>query len=135
MKLSFAKSFDQGKVTRAQYQCVEQLNASDMRKTVYEVLAQALNDDELQDAQEFFGSSVGIKYARYGILKIYSQRGATPPEPEPLFTSTDRSELASFASRPAGKKLIVDHVLESDSARQAFTAGTVQLLRGCMAMR
>ena len=133
MKLANANRYAQGKLTAAQYQCMEKLSAPDLRETVYAMLVQSLTDDELKDAQDFFGSSAGIKYARYGVLKIYSDHGATPPEPEPRFTKRDESDLASFASRPAGKKLILDQVLQGNSARQMIEAGVTPLVRSCLA--
>jgi hypothetical protein len=135
MKLAFAKNYRQGRVGILQYQCIAHLRAPLLREPVYRLLASSLSEEELLDAQDFYASPVGQKYAKFGVLQIYSSVGEDKPEPDPKFTNHEERTLESFADRPAGRKLIREQILERPATRQALAPTVNSLVRNCMSAR
>lgn len=135
MKLSFAKNYRQGKLSLVQYQCTHKLQSSVLRESVYELLVRSLSEDELADAQRFFASDTGRKYAKYGVLQIYSAVGEKKSEPEPSFTSQDESIVMAFSNRSAGRKLIREQILERSGLREAVAPHINGFVRECMAVK
>ena len=132
MKLALAKNLRQGKVGLKQYQCIQRLQPPVLRVPVYGLLVRFLSEEELVDAQRFYASEIGRKYAKYGILQIYSSVGEQQPEADPDFTNQDERALKSFADRPAGRKLIREQVLQQAATRQALAPTVNGLVRECM---
>ncbi|MBU1235298.1 MAG: hypothetical protein KJ634_04775 [Gammaproteobacteria bacterium] len=131
MQLSVRKAERQGKIPANVSACVQSLDDSSFTAVFATLLADNLSKSELQATEDFFSTRVGGKYAKHGLMQIYTSVGETPPEPLPTFSDAEYKELERFGSTTAGEKLIVRKVLESASARQAIGSRIQGLLSLC----
>ena len=133
MQLSVRRAQLQGKVPATVSECVQLLDDSSFIQVFASLLAENLTPSERQDTDHFFSTPVGRKYAKHGLMQVYTAVGETPPEPVPTFSDPEYKELERFASTTAGEKLIVRKVLENASARQSIGSRIQTLLNQCRA--
>ena len=131
MQLSVRRGQQEGKVSSSIATCVSSLDKSSFY-SVYEVLVpQALSANEVKDTEAFFKGAIGQKYAKHGLLQIYSSVGVQPPEPLPNFSDAEYKVLEDFSRTSAGEKLIAKKVFETFAARQAVSSRIRELMELC----
>jgi len=135
MQLSVRRAQQQGKIPANVSGCVQSLDDSSFTAVFTTLLAENLSKSELQATEDFFSTSVGHKYAKHGLMQVYTSVGETPPEPLPTFSDAEYKGLEHFGSTTAGEKLIVRKVLESAPARQAIGSRIQTLLSQCRAKK
>jgi hypothetical protein len=131
IRLSVRQAQKQGKAAPGVADCIQSLDESSFNGVFLEILPQNLNVTELRAADAFFGTNVGDKYVKHGVMQLYASVGMQPPEPVPTFSDAEYKELQAFSRTSAGEKLLLRKVLESPSARQAIGARAQDLVASC----
>lgn len=131
MQLSLKHGEQRGEIPAAVSQCVQSLDDSTFDNVFNTALVENLSTLELQATNEFFGSPVGQKYAKQGLMQLYAQVGEQPPEPMPSFSDHEYKRLEAFSRTSAGSKLMVQRVLESPTVRATIGSEINVLLRRC----
>ncbi len=131
VKLSMKRGSLNGQVPKSLYKCIGQLEAASFY-TLYDRLVNSnFSPDERGHANKFLNSVTGKKYTKHGLLKIYSATGFEVPEPMPQFSSNEMGQLDKFSRTSAGEKLLVKHVMQSNSVNVAVQGRIQQLISSC----
>jgi hypothetical protein len=133
MQLSVRKAASQGKVPDSVVACVDHLPSNTFALLFRSLMEQNLSPEEISSIDRFFASETGRKYSKHGIDQMYAAIGETPPEPAPALSDSEYAELDQFSRTSAGEKLMVQKVMESESARRAVSARILELLGTCRA--
>jgi hypothetical protein len=133
MQLSVKQGARKSAMPEEQLACVQRLKPSAFYAVVEEVMNSALTPPEVAEASRFFGTSVGQKYLKHGLLRIYPAVGERAPEPLPDFSDSEYKELEVFAAAPTGQALITRQVMQSVAAKQAYATRIRELLEQCRA--
>lgn len=131
MQLSVRKGQQQGQVSAGVAKCVQSLDASSLNPLFLSLLTENLTKNELKATEDFFVTAVGRKYAKHGLMQVYTSLGEQPPEALPGFSEAEYKELENFSRTSAGEKLLVRKVLSSVSANQAISAHIQGVLKSC----
>lgn len=131
MQLSVRKAASQGKAPDSMVTCVDHLPSDSFVSVFHALMEQSLSSEEISSAEHFFLSEIGRKYTKHGVSQLYAAVGEPPPEPAPTFSDSEYAELERFSQTSAGKKLMLQKVMESESARRAVAARIQELLGSC----
>ena len=115
--------------------CYQALQASEYHQTAEALVQAALSPAEVLQADQFFNSVPGRKYALHGLLGIYPALGEKPPEPLPVLTEADAKAIEAFAASPVGQALLKRQVLQSLPAREALDRRAQELVTRCKAVK
>lgn len=132
VQLSIKAGLKQGKVTQEQAKCVQGLDPASFDEVFKQLLSSNLDAKELMRTQSFFAKSVGKKFAKHGLLGVYTAAGEPLPEAPPRFTEDEMSDFEQFRTSTAGEKLVTNKVLESESARAVLNARIEKVLETCV---
>jgi len=124
-----------GGLSTAQNACIQALQPSELNETTERVVAAALSADEITAADKFFASLPGSKFAKQGLLGIYTALGEKPPEPLPALSPAETKAIEAFAATPAGQALLTRQVLQSPAAREAYDGRIRELVARCQAIK
>lgn len=122
-----------GLLPQAQNACIQALQPEELHAATEQAVTSALSAAEVAQADAFFQSMAGRKYAMHGLLGIYTTLGEQPPEPLPLLTDTDNQAIAAFIASPTGQALLKRQVLQAPKARQLYDDRMQALVTRCRA--
>ncbi|MCL2309745.1 MAG: hypothetical protein FWC42_05640 [Proteobacteria bacterium] len=131
MQLSAKHGESKGTIPDAQNACIQALTPSAFYNVVEKVMVSAFTPEEFAAINRFLSTSVGQKYLKLGLLRLYSSVGEKAPEPLPDFSDSEYRELESFAATSAGRALITRQVMQSEAARQAYNERIRELIKSC----
>jgi hypothetical protein len=132
MQLSANRAYRQGKLPAPVTDCLGDLGELSFADVYEAILIASLTAHEIEAADGFFATNVGANYAKHGLLQVYAAVGEPLPEPLPEFSDDEYRELQRFAATSAGRKLMVDKVLDAAQARAEASERTKALFDGCM---
>jgi hypothetical protein len=132
MQLGALHGFQRGEIPQSTFECIQRYDESIFDATVSTLLAEKLSEEEILAAEDFFSSPTGIKYRRKGIMGIYVAVGEVPPEPAPTLSDADFKEVERFSRTSAGRKIILENIMQSGNSREVVTARVHQLLSRCV---
>lgn len=124
-----------GGLPAAQNACIQALQPSEFYETTERVVTMSLSASEVAAADRFFSSVPGHKYARHGLLGIYTALGEKAPEPLPAISAAEVKAIEAFAASPAGQALLTRQVLQSPAAREAYDGRARELVTRCQAVK
>lgn len=131
MQLSAKQGGREGKISEDELACIQALTPSAFYKVVEGVVTAALTSQELATANRFFGTPVGQKYLKHGLIGLYSAVGERAPEPIPNFSDSEYRQLEAFAATPAGQALITRRVMQSAAVKQSYSTRIRELMEQC----
>jgi hypothetical protein len=131
LKFSFKHGERQGKVSHNVASCIDALPSSSLDDAVTVFLKETFSTAELKVAKEFFGSAVGRKYTKDGVLRFYPTIGEVAPEPLPQFSDAEYKKIEEFSQTPAGQRIFVQRVLEGEALRHAMEPRVRELIANC----
>jgi hypothetical protein len=131
MQLSIADAEAQGKVSHKAALCVKSVEYFQFLPAFNSLLQESLSSLELTQSDQFFSSSAGIKYARQGLIQVYTNTGHTNQETIPTLTGKELNDVEAFSRSSAGTKLINERVLESPDARKLISARIKEIFQSC----
>lgn len=133
LQLAARRSAARGKLPAAQLACFQALQPREYFETAEQIVAAALSPADVAEADAFFTSAPGRKYARHGLLGLYTALGLKTPEPLPSFSADEVQAIEAFQATPAGLALVKRQVLGSAAARDALDRQAQALVTRCKA--
>jgi hypothetical protein len=132
LKVGILRSRREGKGSATLANCMLKLDATDTFGTIWQgKIDENFDRSERQTLDAFYTSPVGIKYAKQTVLHLYSVIGEPAPAPFPAFSASEATEFEQFRRTPAGDKLLVKQVMDSDSVVRALHNRALQAMASC----
>lgn len=131
MQLPIKRGEQDGAVYTPVALCVAALDSTAFVPVYSRLVQDAFSASEREALEAFFGSDLGAKYSKHGLLQLYSEVGLPRPEPLPTFSTAELQALDAFSRTPAGNKLLVRKLMHSPSAVRAVNAHIDELLSRC----
>ena len=113
LQLAARHSAARGKLAPAQLACFLALQPEAYFETSEQIVGAALSPADIAAADDFFNTPAGRKYARHGLLGLYTALGLKTPEPLPEFSAEDIRAIEAFQATPVGQALVQRQVLAS----------------------
>lgn len=115
------------------YECVYSADSAVYVPALSEELAKQLSREEILQATRFFEGKVGkeLVEADAGLLRSMLSGDTDSTDGIKGLPEAQSNELAQFKKTPAGKKILVQGVLNSRSIVQIFTEKSEELMRKC----
>lgn len=133
LQLAARHSAARGKLAPAQLACFLALQPEAYFETSEQIVGAALSPADIAAADDFFNTPAGRKYARHGLLGLYTALGLKTPEPLPEFSAEDIRAIEAFQATPVGQALVQRQVLASPAARAALDGRAQALVSRCKA--
>lgn len=131
MKLAAQRAARENKLPEAKAQCISAMTRAAFMPTYAAIASEGFGTPEITAANSFLASPLGRKYMRQGLGQIYLGMGVQPPEPPQALSDAELQQIQAFSRTSAGRKLIVEKVMENTAARQALSQRVQELLRSC----
>ena len=131
MKLAAQRAARENKLPEAKAQCITAKTRAAFMPTFAAIASEGFGTPEITAANSFLASPLGRKYMRQGLGQIYLGMGVQPPEQPQALTDAELQQIQAFSRTSAGRKLIVEKVMENAAARQALSQRVQELLRSC----
>ena len=131
MQLAAQKAARENKLPQAKARCMAAKTRAAFMPTFAAIASEGFGTPEITEANSFLASPLGRKYLKQGQAQIYLGMGAKPPERPPALTDAELQQIQAFSRTSAGRKLIVEKVMENAAARQALSQRVQELLRSC----
>lgn len=135
LQLAAKQRADKGMLPAEQNACFQALTPSEYFETAEQIVTTALKPAEVAAADQFFNSIPGRKYARHGLMAIYTSLGEKPPEAMPEISAADGKAIEAFAASPVGEALLKRQVLQTLPAREALNSRGQVLVSRCKAIK
>lgn len=135
LQLAAKQRAAKGILPAEQNACFQALQPSEYFETAEKIVTTALSPAELAAADQFFSSIPGRKYARHGLLGIYTSLGEKPPEALPEISAADGKAIEAFTTTAVGQALLKRQVLQSLPAREALDRRAQELVTRCKAVK
>lgn len=135
MQLLAARAQNRGDIPVSVVNCIKSLDKASYDPILSIALTETLSPEEIAEAETFYASEPGRKYAKHGLLQVYEAAGVEPPEEYPDFSEEELKALEDFSHTPAGDKLIVKKVLAKPPVRKAMESLSQELLASCRVWR
>lgn len=131
LRLGLQRGAREGSVSAKALDCVKKLDRTTFAPVYVQVVAANLTAPEMASSAAFFESAPGRKYIESGIFQLYQAVAIAAPDPEPILSDADLQAITAFSHTSAGKKLLVDRILDTPETRAAIGARIQQLLISC----
>jgi hypothetical protein len=136
-----------GKTTQKQYECIRQFQPSVFTEIYVRGISQMLSPEEIRVAVAFYRSPTGSKSILQGFAELKHRIGTSVPlseisaaftaaddkaiEAAPELNETDNKAVQAFSETSAGKKLLLEHILQSAPITAQIKEKIVSLLPTC----
>lgn len=135
LQLAAKQRAAKGILPAEQNACFQALQPSEYFETAEKIVTTALSPADVAAADQFFNSIPGRKYARHGLLSIYTALGEKLPEPLPELSTADGKAIEFFMNTTAGQALLKRQVLQALPAREALDRRAQELVTRCRAVK
>ena len=125
------KLSERGMMSKKVEACFNGLGNERLYSTFQHLLAENLSTADLKEANAFFNSATGQKFAKRNVLQAYSLQGETPPEQPPVLNPIEENAVAEFTATPAGQKLVKQRFLASAESLPVVVARIQELRNEC----